>query len=593
MIHHPKELLACEISCALVLASGLLAAGCGSAGVAGESAVEGATERLTLNGITLQTVLVPRYVGALNNGGSAVNATAPVAQAWETFSLVDSNGGSLESGDSVFIQAGNGQYFQAVNGGGSTLNAGSNNQLGWETFKVVKQSGTGTINNGDVIGLQDSTGSWVSAANGGGGAVFAYGGALGSWEQFRINGLPAGVTPPPPPNPPPAPPSSPTTVNGVSFLATLNNTYVGATNNGGSSVVATATTVQAWETFSLVDINGGSLESGDSVYVKAGNGQYFQALNGGGSSLNAGSNNAQAWETFKVVKKSGGGTINTGDVVGLQASTGSWVSAENGGGGSVFAYGGALGSWESFAIGIGAPAAGNPGWRLVWSDEFNGTGLDTSKWSYEVHGPGWVNHELEYYTARPDNVRVENGHLVVEGRHDFYSGSEYSSGRINTAGHASWTYGRMEASIQLSGGWGTWPAFWMMPDDFSRGWPACGEIDIMEEVGFDQNSIHGTTHSQKYNSTSTSGSTSNAGVTTGYHLYAAEWYPDRIDFFVDGQKYFTSTNDNTGDDAWPFHKNFYLILNLAIGGDWGGQQGVDPNIWPRQMLVDYVRVYQK
>src|SRR5260221_8898639 len=127
MTHQTKELLGCKISCALVLASGLLGAGCGSAGGAGESAVEGATERLRLTGITLQTVLVPRYVGALNNGGGAVSATAAVAQAWESFALVDSNGGSLESGDSVFIQAGNGQYFQALNGGGATLNAGSNN----------------------------------------------------------------------------------------------------------------------------------------------------------------------------------------------------------------------------------------------------------------------------------------------------------------------------------------------------------------------------------------------------------------------------------------------------------------------------------
>lgn len=136
----------------------------------------------------------------------------------------------------------------------------------------------------------------------------------------------------------------------------------------------------------------------------------------------------------------------------------------------------------------------------------------------------------------------------------------------------------------------------MMPDNQSRGWPACGEIDIMEEVGYDQDSIHATTHSQAYNWKSTKQRTAAktvSGVTTGYHTYALEWFPDHIDMFVDGQKYFTSPNDNTGDDAWPFNKNFHIILNLAIGGDWGGAQGVDPNIWPRQMLVDYVRVYQK
>jgi hypothetical protein len=186
----------------------------------------------------LQTVLVPSFVGAVNNGGGALNATATVAQAWETFTFQDINGGSLESGDSVFIQAGNGQFFQALNGGGSTLNAGSNNQLGWETFKVVKQSSTGTVNNGDIIGLHDNAGSWVSAANGGGGTVFAYGGALGSWEQFRINGLSAVVAPPAPPPTPipptPIPPGNPSTVSNVSFRTTLGNTFVGAQNNGAA-----------------------------------------------------------------------------------------------------------------------------------------------------------------------------------------------------------------------------------------------------------------------------------------------------------------------------------------------------------------------
>lgn len=591
MNHHSSGLLSRANVSLWALCLSFVGVGCG-AGTGEQVSENGAA--LTLPGIHLQTVLVPRFVGATNNGGSTVVATATTAQAWETFSLIDVNGGSLVSGDSVYLQAGNGQYFQALNGGGSSLSASSANTQAWETFKVVKQSGTGTIANGDVIGVQASSGSWLSAQNGGGGSVLAYGGALGSWEQFKLTGLPAVVTPPTPPNNPTA-----VTVTGVSFRA-LGNQYLGATNNGGSTVVATATSAQGWETFSLVDVNGGALQSGDSVYVKAGNGQYLQALNGGGSSLNAGSNNAQAWETFKIVKKTGAGTIVQGDAIGLQASTGAWISAENGGGGAVLAYGGSLGSWESFAIGLGAPStppnAPTGNWRLVWSDEFNGNSVDTSKWSYDVQRPGWVNNELENYTSRQENARVENGHLVIEGRSDYYQGYQYSSARLKTAGHASWTYGRMEANIQLSGGWGTWPAFWMMPDDFSRGWPACGEIDIMEEVGYDQDSIHATTHSLAYNwkaAKQRTTSTPVSGVTTGYHVYAVEWYSDRIDFFVDGRKYYTSPNDNTGDDAWPFHKNFYIILNLAIGGDWGGAQGVDPSIWPRQMLVDYVRVYQK
>jgi hypothetical protein len=561
---------------------------------------------LTLPGVTFQTVLGGQYLGAQNNGGGAVTATASAAHAWETFSLVDLNGGDVQSGDGVLLQAGNGQYFQALNGGGATLNAGSNNQLGWETFKLVKQSGGGTIVNGDVVGLQASSGSWVSAQAGGGGPVFAYGGALGSWEQLEIAGLP--VAKADSPGSGPGKGSDPTTVANVSFK-TLNGNFMSAQNNGGGAVSATATVAQAWETFSLIDLSAGTLESGDSVAVRAGNGQYLQALNGGGSSLNAGSNDPLGWETFKIVKRSGSGTINPGDAIGLQASSGAWVSAQGGGGGPVFAYGGGLGSWEGLTFltnaagsagdggGAGGGGGGLTGWRLVWSDEFNGPGIDGSKWSFEVQRQGWTNHELQSYTSRPENARVEAGHLVIEARSDWYQGSQYSSARLKTQGHASWTYGRMEARMQLSGGWGTWPAFWMMPDDFSRGWPACGEIDIMEEVGFDQDNVHATTHTRAFSSQTNNPRTSTTGVaggvTTGYHVYAVEWFPDRLDFYVDDRKYYTSPNDNTGDDSWPFHKNFYILLNLAVGGDWGGQKGVDPSIWPRQMLVDYVRVYQR
>jgi beta-glucanase (GH16 family) len=244
-------------------------------------------------------------------------------------------------------------------------------------------------------------------------------------------------------------------------------------------------------------------------------------------------------------------------------------------------------------LGIGAPPSG---WRLVWSDEFNGPNIDGSKWAFDVQRPGWVNHEWQNYTSRWENARIENGNLVIEARRDGFDGSEYSSARLRNQWGASWTYGRFEARIKLPGGWGTWPAFWMMPDDFSRGWPACGEIDIMEEVGFDADSIHSTTHTATFNwvnGRQRTAATGAGGATNDFHVYAAEWFPDRIDFFVDSRKFFSSPNDNTGDDAWPFHKNFHFILDLAVGGDWGGAQGVDPNIWPRQMLVDYVRVYQR
>ncbi|REG26000.1 GH18 family chitinase [Archangium gephyra] len=151
---------------------------------------------LLTSGVSFKTVRAGRFVGAQNNGGGAVIATATVAQAWEKFTLDDINGGALESGDTVFIQAGTGQYFQAANGGGSTLNAASYNRLGWETFRIVKKSGTGAIVNGDIVGLQTTTtGHWVSAENGGGGTVYAYGGALGDWEQLTISGLPTTMRP--------------------------------------------------------------------------------------------------------------------------------------------------------------------------------------------------------------------------------------------------------------------------------------------------------------------------------------------------------------------------------------------------------------
>jgi len=248
-----------------------------------------------------------------------------------------------------------------------------------------------------------------------------------------------------------------------------------------------------------------------------------------------------------------------------------------------------------------APAAdagvAPPGWTLVWQDEFDGPEIDESKWVFEKKQPGWVNHELEAYTGnRRENARIEGGYLILEARHDNFEGNEYTSGRIRTEGKASWQTGRFEAKIQLPGGLGSWPAFWLMPDDQTKGWPACGEIDIMEEVGFDPDTIHATTHSTAYNwksSTQRTATATASGAVTRDHVYAMEWFDDRIDVFLDGVKYFTSKNDGTGEDAWPFDKKFHIILNVAIGGDWGGAQGVDPNVWPRQMRVDYVRVYRK
>lgn len=246
--------------------------------------------------------------------------------------------------------------------------------------------------------------------------------------------------------------------------------------------------------------------------------------------------------------------------------------------------------------GGGAPPPANDGWKLVWSDEFNGQGdVDRSKWNYEVWRPYFVNNERQAYTDnRRENVRQEGGNLVIEGRRDWYNGNEYTSGRIKTQGKVSWLYGRMEARMKVPGGNGPWSAFWMMPDDQSRGWPSCGEIDIVENVGWDHAMFHGTIHNNKLNhvmKTQVMGS-ANADPNQ-FHVFAIEWYPTHIAWFLDGREYHRFNNPNRGDDYWGFDKRYHLILNLAIGGDWGSVRGLDPNIWPRQMLVDYIRVWQR
>jgi len=230
-------------------------------------------------------------------------------------------------------------------------------------------------------------------------------------------------------------------------------------------------------------------------------------------------------------------------------------------------------------------------WKLVWSDEFNVAGApDPSRWDYEV---GYVrNSELQYYTkARTENARVENGNLVIEARQDNWQGHEITSASLITLGKASWTYGRVEVRAKLPTGLGTWPAHWMLGTNIeSVGWPKCGEIDIMENVGFEPDRIYGTVHWDDGGHTSKGGNTDLAADPPykSFHLYAVEWYADRMDFFVDAKKYFTFTKPA----SWPFDKPQYLILNLAFGGSWGAQNGVDKGILPQQMLIDYVRVYE-
>jgi len=236
-----------------------------------------------------------------------------------------------------------------------------------------------------------------------------------------------------------------------------------------------------------------------------------------------------------------------------------------------------------------------PGWALVFSDEFDTPGSpDPARWNHEI---GYIaNDEKQYYTSRPDNARVEGGTLVIEARRERWLGYDYTSARLNTKGRAELLYGRVEIRAKLPTGRGTWPALWMLGANIREaGWPACGEIDIMENVGFDPLKIHANIHTKAYNhvlKTNKGNTIEVADPSQNFHVYAIEWFEDHIDFFVDQTKYFTFKNEGTGNDAWPYDKEHYLILNAAYGGSWGGQKGVDDSILPQKYLIDYVRVYK-
>jgi beta-glucanase (GH16 family) len=241
--------------------------------------------------------------------------------------------------------------------------------------------------------------------------------------------------------------------------------------------------------------------------------------------------------------------------------------------------------------------------KLVWSDEFNYNGTpDATKWSFDIGDGcptvcGWGNNELEYYTSDSKNVRVENGKLIIEAHKEDKGGKHYTSTRIVSKLKGDWLYGRVEVKAKLPRGKGTWPAIWMLSTDWKYGgWPASGEIDIMEHVGLDPDVLHGTIHTETYNhgkGTQKEGKITVTGLMDDFHIYAINWSKDTMDFLVDGKIYHTVTRDPKEDfKGWPFDQRFHLIMNLAVGGNWGGMKGMDDSIWPRKLEVEYVRVYQ-
>ena len=239
------------------------------------------------------------------------------------------------------------------------------------------------------------------------------------------------------------------------------------------------------------------------------------------------------------------------------------------------------------------------GWKLTWNEDFNYTGLpDSTKWSYETGGHGWGNNELQYYTASDTmNVLVKNGSLHLTVRNAKVGNNDYTSARLVTKGKADFTYGRIEVSAKLPPGRGLWPAIWMLCSDIEKvGWPGGGEIDIMEHVGYEKDTVLGTVHTGAYNHVKNTQKGKKIFISnpyTDFHLYAIEWTPEFIDFFMDDQRYLRFSNERKTTAEWPFNKPFYLILNIAVGGNLGGQKGVDQNILPSTMEVDFVRVYQK
>lgn len=240
-------------------------------------------------------------------------------------------------------------------------------------------------------------------------------------------------------------------------------------------------------------------------------------------------------------------------------------------------------------------------WELVWDEEFNYVGLpDSTKWSYDIQGNawGWGNNEAQYYTeAKKENTWVENGVLTITALKQQMEGKEYTSARLITKGKGDWLYGRFEIRAKLPTGRGTWPAIWMLPTDSEYGgWPASGEIDIMENVGYDPDTIVASAHTDSYNHVM--GTQKNARIActdsyTTFHTYSLEWEEDEYRVYIDDMHYFTFENEKNSFKEWPFDKRFHLLLNLAVGGNWGGAKGVDEALCPLHFEIDYVRVYTK
>lgn len=243
------------------------------------------------------------------------------------------------------------------------------------------------------------------------------------------------------------------------------------------------------------------------------------------------------------------------------------------------------------------------GWEIVWYDEFDSSSLDMNKWSYEVGGHGFGNNELQFYTNDTSNVFTKEGVLHIRAKFEAAGIGEstnlrnFSSARLRTLGKGDWKYVRIDVKAKLALGQGIWPAIWMLPTDWTYGnWPKSGEIDIMEHVGNDEGTIHGSIHTETFNhmiGTQKSKTKNFSDIKNSFHIYSIDWSPDKINFLIDDIMYFSFSNDNKNDyKTWPFNQRFHLLLNVAVGGNWPGSPD-NTTVFPQDMKIDYVRVYKK
>ncbi len=252
---------------------------------------------------------------------------------------------------------------------------------------------------------------------------------------------------------------------------------------------------------------------------------------------------------------------------------------------------------ETVELPLPRVAVGNAefGATPIWQDEFDYSGLpDPAKWNFQTGGHGWGNNELQYYTDRIDNASVADGVLIITARKERKGGKDFTSARLTSKGLGDFRYGRFEIRAKLPTGRGTWPALWMLPTGKAYGdWPKSGEIDIMEHVGFDPGRVHITVHTEAYNHRIAiqRGRSRMVDDVAQFHLYRMDWTPSSIRGYIDDELLFDFPNEGTNSAAWPFDQPFHFLMNIAVGGDWGGKEGVDKTVFPASMEVDYVRAY--